>query len=96
MRMSDLADRCHSSRSRLSHAVARLEEHGWVRRETVALDRRGAVAVLTEAGFAALEAAAPVHVAGVRRHVFDQLTPAQTAALGEISRAVYEHLTASA
>jgi len=96
MRMSDLADRCHSSRSRLSHAVARLEEQGWVRRETVASDRRGAVAVLTDAGLAALEAAAPVHVAGVRRHVFDQLTPDQTAALGEISRAVYEHLTASA
>src|SRR5258705_13211354 len=32
MRMSDLAERCHSSRSRLSHAVRRLEEDGWVRR----------------------------------------------------------------
>ena len=33
MRMSALADRSLSSRSRLSHAVARLEEVGWVRRE---------------------------------------------------------------
>src|SRR5438067_1242228 len=41
MRMSDLADRCQSSRSRLSHAAARLEERGWVRRETVPSDRRG-------------------------------------------------------
>jgi len=92
MRMSDLADRCQSSRSRLSHAIARLEEQGWVRREAVPSDRRGAVAVLTDAGFAALEAAAPVHVEGVRRHLFDQLTPAQVAALGDISRAISEHL----
>src|SRR5437763_10398164 len=92
VRMSDLADRCQSSRSRLSHAIARLEEQGWVRREAVPSDRRGAVAVLTDAGFTALEAAAPIHVEGVRRHLFDQLTAAQVAALGEISQAISEHL----
>jgi len=90
MRMSDLADRCHSSRSRLSHAVGRLEEAGWVRRETVESDRRGAVAVLTPEGRAALEAAAPIHVGGVRRHLFDRLTPEQVRALGEISRTLYK------
>ena len=95
MRMSDLAERCASSRSRLSHAVSRLEEQGWVRRETVESDRRGAVAALTEAGLAALEAAAPVHVEGVRRHVFDQLTPDQIRALGEISRTLHDHLEAA-
>jgi DNA-binding MarR family transcriptional regulator len=95
VRMSDLADRCHSSRSRLSHAVGRLEEAGWVRRDTVESDRRGAVAVLTPAGLAALEAAAPIHVEGVRRHLFDRLTPDQIGALGEISRTLYEHLDAA-
>src|SRR2546423_6556643 len=69
VRMSDLAERCHSSRSRLSHAVSRLEAEGWVRREAVESDRRGSVAVLTDAGLAALETAAPVHVEGVRRHL---------------------------
>ena len=59
MRMSDLAERCHSSRSRLSHAVRRLEDDGWVRRGAVEADRRGAVAILTDAGREALEAAAP-------------------------------------
>jgi len=88
MRMSDLADRCQSSRSRLSHAVARLEEQGWVRRETVPSDRRGAVAVLSDAGYAALEAAAPIHVDGVRRHLFDRLTADQVDSLGEISQAI--------
>ena len=95
LRMSELAERSLSSRSRLSHAVARLEERGWVRRETVPSDRRGAVAVLTDAGFTALEAAAPIHVDGVRRHLFDRLTRDQVAALAEISRTISEHLGAS-
>src|SRR3954470_9573659 len=46
MRMSDLADATQSSRSRLSHAVARLERDGWIRREDCPTDRRGANAVL--------------------------------------------------
>src|SRR5438105_14094703 len=66
MRMSDLADRCQSSRSRLSHAVARLEEAGWVERRQSGDDRRGTVAALTGKGFDALAGAAPGHVAGVR------------------------------
>ena len=44
---------------------------------------------------AVLEAAAPVHVEGVRRHVFDQLTPDQIRALGEISRTLHDHLEAA-
>ena len=53
------------------------------------------MAALTEAGLAALEAAAPVHVEGVRRHVFDQLTHDQIRALGEISRTLHDHLEAA-
>ncbi|MDQ6873697.1 MAG: MarR family transcriptional regulator [Actinomycetota bacterium] len=92
LRMSELAERSRSSRSRLSHAVGRLEEAGWVRRQACPTDARGAVAVLTDEGFAALEAAAPGHVEAVRRHLFDPLTPAQVSQLGDISRAVREHL----
>jgi DNA-binding MarR family transcriptional regulator len=88
MRMSELADACGSSRSRLSHAVARLEANGWIRRENVPTDRRGQLAVLTEPGYATLVAAAPGHVEGVRRHLFDPLTPAQVDALRAISEAV--------
>src|SRR5262249_10302881 len=51
LRMSDLAERTWSSRSRLSHAIDRLEERGWVERVNSASDRRGAVARLTNAGF---------------------------------------------
>ncbi|MGY1844825.1 MarR family winged helix-turn-helix transcriptional regulator [Modestobacter sp. SYSU DS0875] len=92
LRMSELAQRCLSSRSRLSHAVSRLEERGWVRRQVCAEDGRGQLAVLTDEGFAALEAAAPVHVEGVRSHLFDQLSPAQIAAMQDIGETLLRHL----
>ncbi len=92
MRMSELADRCLSSRSRLSHAVSRLEERGWVRRQVHPDDGRGQLAVLTDDGFAALEAAAPIHVEGVRTHLFDQLSPQQVAAMRDIGETLLRHL----
>ena len=92
MRMSELADRCLSSRSRLSHAVSRLEERGWVRRQVCAEDGRGQLAVLTDEGFAALEGAAPVHVEGVRRELFDQLSPAQVEAMRDLGETLLRHL----
>jgi DNA-binding MarR family transcriptional regulator len=92
LRMSELAEALRSSRSRLSHAVARLEEVGWVRRRTCPTDRRGSFAMLTDDGFAALEAAAAGHVTAVREKLFDVLTPEQVTALGEISRAVLSGL----
>ncbi|MCW2703364.1 MAG: transcriptional regulator, MarR family [Blastococcus sp.] len=95
MRMSELADRCLSSRSRLSHAVSRLEERGWVRRQVCAEDGRGQLAVLTDEGFTALEAAAPVHVASVRTHLFDQLSPEQVAAMRDIGETLLRHLDPS-
>lgn len=88
LRMSELAAVRGSSRSRLSHAVARLEAKSWVTRESCPTDKRGAWAVLTDAGLAALEAAAPGHVAAVRETLFDPLTPEQVRQLGEISEAI--------
>jgi DNA-binding MarR family transcriptional regulator len=93
LRMSELAERCLSSRSRLSHAVSRLEERGWVRRQVCAEDGRGQLAVLTDEGFAALAAAAPVHVESVRRHLFDQLSPGQVAAVRDIGETLLRHLS---
>lgn len=94
LRMSALADRSQSSRSRLSHAVARLEANGWVRREDCPEDRRGQVARLTDEGFHALADAAPLHVESVRSRVFDPLTPAQQDALREVSQALLAALPA--
>lgn len=92
--MSELAGMVQSSPSRLSHAVARLEEAGCVRREKLAGDRRTTRAVLTDTGMAVLEGAAPGHVETVRRGVFDPLTPAQVRQLGEICATVLSKLDA--
>jgi DNA-binding MarR family transcriptional regulator len=88
LRMTQLAEASTSSKSRLSHAVARLEERGWVKRSDCPTDRRGQIAQLTDEGFAALAAAAPGHVEQVRRSLIDQLTPGQIEQLREISEKI--------
>jgi DNA-binding MarR family transcriptional regulator len=90
LRMTQLAEASTSSKSRLSHAVARLEERGWVRRTDCPTDRRGQIAQLTDEGFAALAAAAPGHVDQVRRSLIDRLTPEQVEQLREIGAAIIE------
>jgi DNA-binding MarR family transcriptional regulator len=94
LRMSELANVTQSSQSRLSHAVARLERNGWVRRKPCPEDRRSTFAQLTEEGFAALAAAAPGHVRTVRRHLFDRLSADQVGQLREICRTVLDGLDA--
>ena len=93
LRMSELASSSLSSRSRISHAVARLEELGWVRRRQCEHDKRGQLAELTEEGMAGLEAAAPGHVQAVRRGLFDALSAEQVAALRDISETLVAHLS---
>lgn len=92
MRMSELASATRSSRSRLSHAVARLEEAGWVERANCETDRRGQIAHLTEAGLELLIQAAPSHVESVRSYLIDPLTAEQLRQLGEIGRIVYDSI----
>ncbi|MEV8595225.1 MarR family transcriptional regulator [Streptomyces sp. NPDC052012] len=92
LRMTELAMHAKITRSRLSHAVARLEKHGWVRRENCPSDKRGQFAVLTDEGYEVLRRTAPGHVAAVRQAVFDRLTPEQQKSLGEIMRIVAEGL----
>jgi DNA-binding MarR family transcriptional regulator len=92
MRMTELAEQAKITRSRLSHAVARLEGNGWLRREDCPSDRRGQIAVLTDAGYEELVRSAPGHVAAVRTAIFDRLTPEQTEQLGAISRIIADGL----
>jgi DNA-binding MarR family transcriptional regulator len=82
LRMSQLAALCHSSLSRLSHVVARLERRGWLRRDPCPDDGRATLATLTDDGFAKLASAAPGHVEAVRAYVIDALDPEQ---LGQLS-----------
>lgn len=88
LRMSVLADYANSTLSRLSRAAARLEGRGWLRREPDPADGRYTLALLTDAGRAAVAAATPAHVATVHRLVLDRLTAAQARQLREISRRI--------
>jgi DNA-binding MarR family transcriptional regulator len=90
LRMSELAEHTLFSRSRLSHAIARLEREGLVARMACETDRRGTFAALTPEGRRLLESAAPGHVTEVRERVFDRLTPDQVAQLEAIARSISE------
>lgn len=92
LRMTQLAKNAKITRSRLSHAVARLEKSGWVRREDCPSDKRGQNAILTDAGETVLMRSAPGHVAAVRQAIFDRLAPEQVTQLGEIMRVLAEGL----
>lgn len=90
LRMTELSQRTATSLSRLSHAVARLEELGWVQRRKCPTDRRGQIATLTDDGWARLVELAPGHVEAVRRCVFDVLDAEQVRALGGIAETLGE------
>jgi DNA-binding MarR family transcriptional regulator len=74
--------------SRLSHMLSRMGRRGFVVRQDCAGDRRGAEVALTAAGRAAIESAAPGHVAAVRRLVFDQMDSEQAVAFGQVFEAI--------
>lgn len=92
MRMSELADATLSSPSRITHAVERLVELGWVERATCPSDRRGWLAVLTDGGHAALVAAAPRHAEHIRAHLFDGLTDDDAAELRRLCETILARL----
>lgn len=83
--MGELARLSMASPSRLTHAVSTMEERGWMVRRPCPTDKRSLYAVLTDDGFAALEAMAPSHVAEVRRLVFDRLDREQVDQLRRIA-----------
>lgn len=88
IRMAELAEAVHQSRSRLTHTIARMEKEGLVVRTTCPTDRRGVWAELTEAGLLLLQTAAPGHVNAVRRNFVEAMTPADYVALGRAFDAV--------
>ena len=88
LRMSELADAVHQSRSRLTHTIARMEKSGLVVRTTCPTDRRGVWAEVTEAGLELLRTAAPSHVAAVRHNFVEAIGDEDYAALGRAFDAV--------
>lgn len=90
LRFGELAEILRVPKAHITYRFRRLEGQGLVRREACETDARGAFAVLTARGRCRIEEAAPAHVASVRAHVLDHLTPEQLAALGEAMRAVVD------
>ncbi|GLX07120.1 transcriptional regulator [Microbispora sp. NBRC 16548] len=94
MRMSELADATIQSRSRLSHQISRMEAAGLVTRQDCEDDRRGTFAVLTDQGWETIQRVAPDHVASVRRHFIDLMTPEQVSTLEQIYTPIVDRLQA--
>lgn len=92
LRPQDLAREIDWEQSRLSHQIARMAKRGLVAREECAEDGRGVLVAITPAGREVIEAAAPKHVATVRRLVIDALAPDELATLARINERILERL----
>ena len=86
LRLTELANQVRLSTSGLSRLVDRVEAAGLVRREACPSDRRGAYAVLTQAGEEALAAALPAHLESLQRNVVSALGPEDLATLEDLLR----------
>ncbi len=82
MRMAELADSVLLSASGMSRLVERLQRRGLVTREADASDRRGALAVITDAGRELAARAEAVHWASVRERFLNHFTDEEQEALG--------------
>lgn len=85
LRMSELAYLANGSLSRLSNVVKRFEQRGWVVRFPDPEDGRYTIVALTDAGYEKVVAAAPTHLATVRRFVLDPLNATDERALARIA-----------
>jgi DNA-binding MarR family transcriptional regulator len=88
MRMSELADAVHHSRSRLTHTITRMEKADLVRRTDCPTDRRGVWAELTDQGFELIKEVAPAHVETVRKYFIETMSEEDYAAVGRALTAV--------
>lgn len=88
MRLFELAGILGWEKSRASHQVSRMANRGLVKKEKCDADRRGAYVVITKRGRTEIAAAAPGHVATVRRLFVDRLAPAQLDAIAETAETV--------
>lgn len=92
LRMSELADRMLLTRSGISRLVDRLAASEYVEREACSTDARGAYAVLTEAGYARLQAASPTHLRGVDEHFLSAIPPADREAFVRVLSGILDGL----
>lgn len=92
MRLFELGDVLGWEKSRLSHHVTRMAGRGLVTKQRCVADGRGATVEVTDRGHAEIAAAAPGHLAAVRRLFLDRLTGEQLDAVAEVATAVLDGL----
>ena len=92
LRAFELGRQTQWEKSRLSHHLSRMEQRGLIARQTCADNTRYAEIVLTDAGRAAIEDAAPRHAGHVRSWFVDALTPQQLDEFGAACDAVLAKL----
>jgi DNA-binding MarR family transcriptional regulator len=92
LRMFELADAVVLSRTNLTRLVDRLEAAGLLRREPAPTDRRGAFAVITDAGRAALRRTWPLYAARIEDRFARHLSIEEAGVL----RTVLERVLAAA
>ena len=88
MRLFELGEEVGWEKSRLSHHVARMADRGLVEKQRCDDDRRGAHVAVTQRGRKQLAAAAPGHVAAVRRLFVDVLSQDQLDTIAEAAETV--------
>lgn len=92
LRMTSLAMATNATLPRLSHVAQRLQERGLVERFPCPQDARATNIRLTDTGQQKLTDSAPGHVATVRHHVIDALTPEQVHQLADLTGAMLRRL----
>lgn len=92
LHMQKLSLLTSSSPSRLSHAITRMEDDGYVRRSPCPRNKKAVHATVTDDGLELVSRAAPGHVARVRDLVFDRLSAAQVRQLTQISSTILSSL----
>ncbi|GAB7070990.1 MarR family transcriptional regulator [Mycobacterium hodleri] len=92
MSARDLGNALDWEKSRVSHQVRRMQSDGLIRREPNPGDARSTMVCLLPAGRAAIEKAAPGHVADVRRNFLDLMTPAELDILTALHERILHHL----
>ena len=92
MRARELCTTLDWEKSRLSHQLRRMQSDGLISRELNPDDARSTMVRLLPAGRAAIETAAPVHVADVRRNFIDLFTPAELDMLATLNERILRHL----
>jgi DNA-binding MarR family transcriptional regulator len=94
MRAYELGQATRWEKSRISHHLTRMAKRGLVRRQARTGDPRYADVVLTDAGRAAIENAAPRHVAHVRTWFIEAMSPAELEVFAAACDAILKRLEA--